>query len=117
MGAYAGSPAFREAIKRGVERSATEREGILARQQALREGGGRVAGSGLDYRPSYDSGRELDKTPSVNVNGSGKISVEVKAPAGTKAGAEGEGLFKKTEVTRQVQMEPASGGPAVNAEE
>jgi hypothetical protein len=57
------------------------------------------------------AGRELDKTPSVNVNGSGKISVEVKAPAGTKAGANGDGLFKKTEITRQVQMEPAASGP------
>jgi hypothetical protein len=28
--------------------------------------------------------RELDQIPSVNVNGSGKISVEVKAPAGRK---------------------------------
>jgi hypothetical protein len=64
---------------------------------------------------SRQFGRELDKTPSVNVNGSGKISVVVEGPPRTKAGAEGDGLFKKTEVTRQVQMEPASSGPAVAA--
>jgi uncharacterized protein (TIGR02594 family) len=83
------------------------------RPPALPEG--RTAGSGLDYRASYESGRELDKTPSVNVNGSGKISVEVKAPAGTKAGANGDGLFKKTEISRQVQMESAASGPPAAA--
>jgi hypothetical protein len=47
----------------------------------------------------------------VNVNGTGKISVDVRAPRGTKVEAEAGGLFKKTEIQRNVQMEPASQGP------
>ena len=48
----------------------------------------------------------------VRVRGEGKISVDVKAPRGTKVKAEGGGLFKKTEVTRQSQKEPAREGPS-----
>jgi D-alanyl-D-alanine carboxypeptidase len=43
----------------------------------------------------------------VNVNGSGKIQVNVNAPKGTHVSAEASGLFKSTEVNRQTQMEPA----------
>jgi hypothetical protein len=66
--------------------------------------------------PEGGGGRELDRTPSVNVNGSGKISVDVKGlTSGSKVSASGEGLFKKTEVSRQTQMEPAKSGPSVAA--
>jgi hypothetical protein len=47
----------------------------------------------------------------VNVNATGKLAVDVNAPAGTKVRAEGDGLFKKTEVNRQTQMQPAADGP------
>jgi hypothetical protein len=52
-------------------------------------------------------------TQRVDVNGTGKISVDVKAPNGTKVAATGGGLFKKTEVARQTQMQPAQEGPNV----
>jgi hypothetical protein len=57
--------------------------------------------------------RALDRAASrdVNVNGTGKISVDVRAPAGTRVGAQGQGLFKTTEVNRQTQMLPAEYGP------
>jgi hypothetical protein len=45
------------------------------------------------------------------VNGKGMISVDVNAPKGTRVTAEGEGLFKKTEINRQTQMEPAAQEP------
>jgi hypothetical protein len=48
----------------------------------------------------------------VNVNGTGKISVDVRAPAGTRVNAQGQGLFKRTEITRQTQMMPAEYGPS-----
>jgi hypothetical protein len=54
----------------------------------------------------------LDRAPSqrVDVNGTGKIAVDFKnMPRGVTSKAEGEGLFKKTEVTRQTQMQPAEG--------
>ena len=48
-----------------------------------------------------------DNQMTHQVNGTGKISVDVKAPANTRVAAAGGGLFKKTEITRQTQMEPA----------
>jgi hypothetical protein len=50
---------------------------------------------------------------SVNVNGTGKISVDfTKVPRGVRTTAEG-GLFKTTEITRQTQMKAAEEGPNV----
>jgi hypothetical protein len=51
------------------------------------------------------------------VEGTGKLSVHVNAPRGTKVGAEGRGIFKKTEVTRQTQMEPAASSMASQYQE
>ena len=42
------------------------------------------------------------------VVGTGKLTVDVNAPKGSRVGAEGGGLFKSIEVNRQTQMEPAS---------
>jgi hypothetical protein len=51
------------------------------------------------------------------VTGNGKISVDLKnMPRGVRTTAEGEGLFKTTEITRQTQMEPAREGPSVGEE-
>jgi hypothetical protein len=47
----------------------------------------------------------------VEVNGSGTLTANINAPKGTTATMEGEGLFKKTVVNRQTQMEPAQQGP------
>jgi hypothetical protein len=49
-------------------------------------------------------GKALDRasTKKVDVASNGKLQVDVKAPEGTKVKAEGKGVFKKTEVSRQV---------------
>ena len=53
----------------------------------------------------------------MKVEGSGKLSVDVNAPKGTRVGAQGKGLFKTVEINRQTQMEPAKRGPADSGEE
>jgi hypothetical protein len=60
---------------------------------------------------------EIDNQMAQKVEGTGKLSVHVNAPRGTKVGAEGGGLFKKTEVTRQTQMEPAASSMASQYQE
>jgi hypothetical protein len=59
-------------------------------------------------RQTVDAARSQD----VNVNATGKLTADINAPPGTKVKMEGDGLFKKTEVNRQTQMEPAAVGPA-----
>lgn len=81
------------------------------------EGGriGMMGGAGMDLGQAGQAldVRALDRAAArdVNVNGSGKISVDVRAPAGTKVNAQGQGLFKTTEINRQTQMLPAEYGP------
>lgn len=81
------------------------------------EGGkiGMMGGAGMDLGQAGQAldARALDRAAArdVNVNGTGKISVDVRAPAGTHVGAQGQGLFKRTEITRQTQMLPAESGP------
>jgi hypothetical protein len=60
------------------------------------------------------SRQQLDKSTvaATKVEGTGKISVDVNAPKGTNVGAEGGGLFKKVEISRQTQMSEAKRGPA-----
>jgi hypothetical protein len=54
-------------------------------------------------------------TMTHKVEGTGSLSVNVNAPPGTSVAAEGGGLFKKVEMTRQTQMAPAQGGPQTPA--
>jgi hypothetical protein len=74
-------------------------------------------GQSQDWMDFASAGAALDRASQreVNVNGTGKISVDVRAPNGTNVQAQGEGLFRKTEISRQVQMEPAMSGPALPA--
>ena len=76
-------------------------------------------GAGYGYggfRPSIGVGPrnaprdrgEMDRSLSHTVTGTGKISVDVNAPKGTNVKASGGGLFKKTEVKRQTQMDTAA---------
>jgi hypothetical protein len=70
----------------------------------------------LDVTPGVDR-RELDRMQAramnaTKVEGTGKLTVDVNAPRGTSVSAEGGGLFKKTEVTRRIQMDEASSGPS-----
>jgi uncharacterized protein (TIGR02594 family) len=63
-------------------------------------------------RQVAEARKQIDRTQAAKVEGTGKISVDVNAPRGTKVEAEGGGLFKNVEINRQVQMDPASRGPA-----
>jgi hypothetical protein len=54
----------------------------------------------------------LSRAPEVKLSGGAKLSADVNAPAGTRVRTSTEGdLFKRTEVLRQTQMEPAASGP------
>jgi hypothetical protein len=81
---------------------------------AARQGPDRITGGvpflspgmpGMPAAQALDTAA-IDRAPSqrVDVNGTGKLSVDVKAPSGTKVAAEGDGLFKETQVKRQEQM-------------
>jgi uncharacterized protein (TIGR02594 family) len=86
--------------------------GLNAGAPGLGNGIGPTAGPGFggEQRGELDRGA-LDRANAMRVTGTGKLSVDVKAPRGTKVEAQGEGLFKKTEVDRQTQMEPAQSSP------
>jgi hypothetical protein len=57
--------------------------------------------------------QQIDQSQAANGKGegSGKISVDVNAPKGTKVDAQGGGIFKDVEINRQTQMERARSGP------
>jgi hypothetical protein len=48
----------------------------------------------------------------VKVEGTGKLTADIRAPRGTRVGLSGGGLFRRTELNRQTQMERAAQGPA-----
>jgi hypothetical protein len=54
---------------------------------------------------------DSDRGMTQKVEGTGKLTVDVNAPAGTKVNAEGAGLFKQIVTNRQTQMMPAAEGP------
>jgi uncharacterized protein (TIGR02594 family) len=122
-------------------------EGIAAAGKAvsknLQRGGGTIEGLGSIYAPpgaandprgqnrGWAAGvrsfmsrlgedrQQIDRsqTATTKVEGTGKLSVDVKAPKGTQVDASGGGLFKQTEINRQTQMEPARRGPVPTPEE
>lgn len=55
-----------------------------------------------------DMGHEITS----RVHGTGEISVKVDAPSNFKVRAKAGGIFKKHNIQRQTQMEPAQSGPA-----
>jgi lysozyme len=61
------------------------------------------------------SGKELDKDRQVKVNGTGKITVDVKTDP--TRGSESETVLKKVSIERSIQMQKAEAGKEVNAEE
>jgi hypothetical protein len=107
---WGGAEWIEQARRAGVQKQLTPAQlqtalGRQAQPTEMRAGHVPFLGAGaagLDTAP-------LDRAPSqrVDVNGTGKLSVDVKAPEGTKVAAEGAGLFKDTEVKRQTQMAPA----------
>jgi hypothetical protein len=56
----------------------------------------------------YNLSGSAANVASQKVEGTGKITVDVNAPKGTKVGAQGGGLFKSVQVNRQTQMEKAA---------
>ena len=81
--------------------------------------GGDDTARAVDSYEAFRSRQEIDRTQSAStkVEGTGKLTVDVNAPKGTRVAAEGGGLFKKTEVSRQTQMEPAKSGPSPGADQ
>jgi hypothetical protein len=77
------------------------------------------AASGYTFRRPPD--REALNRGALNgamthrVEGTGSLDVNVSAPAGTRVAAQGGGLFKTINMTRQTQMEHAQGGPSTPA--
>ena len=62
-----------------------------------------LRGSSLDQQPD---GSTLDRTANdIQVNQNGRLTVDVKAPAGTSVSAEGSGVFNQTETNRTIPME------------
>lgn len=57
--------------------------------------------------------RAIDKQNGGAINSTGKLSVDVKAPAGTKVNYDGNNLLKSTQMQRQTQMLPTNIGPNV----
>jgi hypothetical protein len=55
----------------------------------------------------------IDKQNGSTINSTGKLSVDVKAPAGTKVDYAGDNLLKSTQMQRQTQMMPTAIGPNV----
>jgi len=75
---------------------------------------GQPQGQPVNYE---DWRNQIDRSQAgtAKVEGTGKITVDVNAPKGTNVDASGGGLFKKTEINRQTQMEPARVGPPMDA--
>lgn len=74
------------------------------------------AGDDRDVRSSkFLDRRELDRAMgreiTSRVEGTGQIDVNVRAPRGTSVTAKSGGIFKRSAVNRQTQMEPARSGP------
>jgi uncharacterized protein (TIGR02594 family) len=61
--------------------------------------------------------KSIQPTQKVEVNGSAKVNIDVKAPAGTKAKANGSGLLKDINLKRTTQMNPADAAPPAPMQE
>jgi hypothetical protein len=73
--------------------------------------GGRGVGAYWGPIKRGELDRDMGREVSHKVEGTGKLTVDVNAPEGTKVAAEGDGLFKTVETNRQTQMAEASSGP------
>jgi hypothetical protein len=114
LGPYAGSPAERAAINRGIAQSSQFNLAQYKRDQEAQKS--RVAVTEQDKAAAYSrflgkDRADLDKmtAKSTQVNANGQVSVKV--ANGQGKGQQPSGLFKPTEVTRQTQMPAASTGP------
>ena len=98
---WGGAPWIEQARREGVERGQMDPQELQASLAQLRAQRDRAA---LD--------RGMGSEISHKVEGTGKLTVDVNAPAGTKVAAEGGGMFKHVETNRQTQMATAAEGPA-----
>ena len=101
---YPGTPVFGHGEVNPGHKEATEGMTITSAIRAAREAGG-----GRD--PAAD--RKIIDAKSVHttkVEGSGKLTANITAPRGTDVTLEGGGLFKKTEINRQIPMVAAHPG-------
>ena len=53
----------------------------------------------------------IDKQNSASINSTGRLSVDVSAPPGTKVAYAEDNLLKNTSMQQQTQMMPTIGGP------
>ena len=63
-------------------------------------------------RPALDRSA-VDKQNGASINSTGKLSVDVNAPPGTKVDYSGDNLLRATSMQRQTQMMPTDTGPTV----
>jgi hypothetical protein len=64
-------------------------------------------------RAALDRGT-VDRANGGSINSTGKLDVNVSAPAGTKVDYNGTNLLRNTSMQRQTQMLPTMGGPSVS---
>jgi hypothetical protein len=81
-------------------------------QQEARKRARFASATAPDGRSMLDA--DGDRSITQKVEGTGKLTVDVNAPAGTKVAAEGSGIFKEVETNRQVQMAEAAEGPTTS---
>jgi hypothetical protein len=55
----------------------------------------------------------VDRQNGASINSTGKLSVDVNAPPGTKVDYNGDNLLRATSMQRQTQMMPTDTGPSV----
>jgi hypothetical protein len=130
---------WREAQQTQVHRSASEAAAAAAAASAadteksraaaisvhpVGEGGG-YPSSWLDRQESQRSPLGLDRgalsgpldraalNDNNKISSTGKLSVDVNAPAGTKVNYSGDNLLRATSMQRQTQMMPTDTGPSV----
>src|SRR5207253_450844 len=57
-----------------------------------------------------DARKSINRENAQKVEGTGKLTVDVNAPRGTKVDAKGGGLFKRVQMNRSMQMTPPASG-------
>jgi hypothetical protein len=114
---YPNTPVFGHGQVNPGHKEADEGMSIVNAVVAGRRSGGGGGSSPVSQDQIERARNILNRNQSMKVEGSGKISVDVNAPKGTRVGAQGKGLFKTVEINRQTQMEPAKRGPADAGEE
>lgn len=94
---------------RGAQREPQQQPGRAEQQIEP----GRAGRAERKVEPTPDR-REVDSAMgreiTSRVEGAGQIDVNVKAPKGTNVGAKSSGIFKRVQMNRQSQMEPAASG-------